>query len=131
MPSALSRLHAARNLLRAGDTDAAWTALEEIPSGDFATYHLVRAELLYAQHKYAEAKHECERALDASPNSPRAAILIELTNEMLTLNQWVQPQREAAALVTESVEMPKLKRQSPPAPLPSEPADVDEKPALV
>ena len=50
---------------------------------------------------------------------------------MLTLNQWVQPQREAAALVTESVEMPKLKRQSPPAPLPSEPADVDEKPALV
>jgi tetratricopeptide (TPR) repeat protein len=130
--SVISTVHAARKRLRAGDTNAAMTMLDDINPSGLATYHIVRAEALYALHKYADATRECELALEASPNSPRPAILLELTNEMLTLDQWVKPQKEAINLVAETAPaLPRLERQAPPAPSPSEITSGDEKPGLV
>jgi tetratricopeptide (TPR) repeat protein len=120
--------------LLAGDATAALNAIDRTEATEYATYHLVRAECLYAQHEYDAARRECERTLELSPNSARATILQELIDEMLVLDRWVQPERSALDIpknVDVTASFPKLERQAAPAPLPSEKPEDDEKEGLV
>ena len=119
-------------MLFAGDAATALAKLDSSDATGFATYHIVRAECLYAQHTYADAKKECEAALALSPNSPRVTILFELIQEMITLDQWVQPERPIIEKRTDDtqLEFPKMERLAPPEPSVSEGSE-DETAGLV
>jgi tetratricopeptide (TPR) repeat protein len=124
--SVISGVHTARRTLLRGDVSSALSVLDDLNAADFVTYHIVRAECLYAQHKYSDARSECETALRLSPNSPRITILLELIDEMLTLDRWVQPERkviETKAVQDTQLEFPKMQRLEPPAPAATESSD--------
>lgn len=121
-PSIVSRIHAARKQLLSGNAGAALHAVDETNASGFATYHLVRAECLYAQHNYVDAKRESELALGVCPNSARARILLELVDEMLMLDRAIQPTRTQ---MPPTVDQPELSfpKSSPPAPEASDATD--------
>ena|ERR1043165_1135224 len=123
--SVVTKVHDARRVLLGGNANVALSAIDEAAASGFATYHIVRAECLYAQHQYSDAKKECEAALALSPNSPRVAILLELIDEMLTLDKWVQPERKIveATQADTQLEFPKMQRLEPPMPSASDATD--------
>ncbi len=111
----ISELHAARARMLAGN---AQDALEQLArfEGEFASLALVRGECQYVLGHWREAVREFERTLRLAPNSPRAAILLELAGEMLELSNLMRPAASPETLLPATLLPPTQLPASEPAP---------------
>ncbi len=118
MPSIISELHAARRQMLEGKARQALDAISGFDT-PFASLSIVRGECYYVLGEWSAAIHEFEEALRLSPNSPRPAILLELSVEMMELEKTIRP----AASIEQLLGVPNESEVVPPLPKISLPRD--------
>lgn len=75
----VARLRLARLELGRGDTDSAWTRVQDLPAlADQSAYHELRGDILVAQGKREEARREYQRGLDIATKQQLDPSLLEL-----------------------------------------------------
>lgn len=107
-------IHRARRIMLSGDVGAALSQLASLTGcREFATYRLVRGECYYIRKDFTKAREEFRNAVRLAPNSPRAAILLQLTSDMLELQRTIRPLPGVEELLRERPVLPKETKAKP------------------
>lgn len=114
MPSLISQIHAARSEMLSGHASEALNWLRSIDVS-FATLSIVRGECQYVLGNWKESVKEFELALRLSPNTPRADMLLILSQEMLDLERMMRPAPTISRVKQEAVQ-PEIFKSETPAP---------------
>jgi hypothetical protein len=106
--SVVDVVHSAWELLLAGDVDGAHVLLHSVVQEchDYSTFYVVLGAALLSSRDHAGALHAAKRAVELTPGSPHARLIVAIAQERLTVK--AEPREQEIA--DPALEQPKPRR---------------------